>query len=415
MRAIVHYGVAKTGTSSLQDSFAHSAAALLDAGVLYPGVTSYPNHTMLLLAVIDPDEMSGAFGRRHPDTRERGRLEAEAAWEALGRQVAASGADTLLLSSEFVFGLRAASIERLIERLSRWCDDVAFVGYLRAPASHYLSALQQALKYGSAVTPLDAAMRYRPSWEKLARVAGGACRARSFAAADLEDGDVCTDFMAHFLGLDRAAMARVTILRSNESLSGEGMALLQAFNAVAFPGDRRPGNRLSKAAVRLVNAAEAGGGYTRPALWPAARQAIEHARREDADWARDTLGIRFPVAGEAATPPQEPIRRVPDLAEVVRFDAALLERLWREVFLGALADLPAAEAAPPPTTAEGRALLAWLAAPSAGAHALAGAIRKAEKAMAGSAGGEAAAVSPEALARFRTVVLVRLIGGLTRT
>lgn len=111
--------------------------------------------------------------------------------------------------------------------------------------------------------------------------------------------------MANVLGLDRAAMGRIEILRSNESVSAEGMALLQAFNADAFPGDRRPGNRLSKAVVRLVRAAEAGGGYTKPMLRPAVRQLIEHARRQDVRWVRDTLGLRLGRAADDTPPTPE--------------------------------------------------------------------------------------------------------------
>src|SRR6056297_1999541 len=91
-RCIIHTGLHKTGSSSLQNFLHVHSARLLRAGILYPKAGRYMQRTpaiqhqfLVRSATADPSNMHGDRPRRE--------LEAE---------IAETAHDTLLISAEFV-------------------------------------------------------------------------------------------------------------------------------------------------------------------------------------------------------------------------------------------------------------------------------------------------------------------------
>ena len=117
MRTLLHIGMAKAGSSALQDSLAGSHKALAARGVLYPrrlGGTSYSNHSLLLPAVFDwrgSRSLQFSPEERGPSLEPASR----AFLDALRAEIAATAPRALVLSSEHLFrvlpdgGIRAAA------------------------------------------------------------------------------------------------------------------------------------------------------------------------------------------------------------------------------------------------------------------------------------------------------------------
>jgi hypothetical protein len=132
MRVVLHIGVEKTGTSSIQAHCHRHARALATHGVLYPARLGFDNqvHLVTAFAPFDANE----------DLRSWAGIRSEAEHDAfrdrvlasLRRQVAQSRPSCLLLSSEHLSSrCGRATIERLRDFLAELADEVRVVVYLR--------------------------------------------------------------------------------------------------------------------------------------------------------------------------------------------------------------------------------------------------------------------------------------------
>jgi hypothetical protein len=351
MRIVVHAGMSKTGSTAIQKTLSAAAAPLAAAGIVYPALTRHPHHVYLLPAVLDPEECEKLFPSN--TAHSEARLGAsEQAWDRLAQAAAearAAGRHTLVVSAEQIFGLRPASTRRLRDRLRAISDDIAVVGYVRSPAAHYLSSVQQALKFGHKIKPLTTDLTYRAKIRTFSKVFPEGIALRPFERSGLIGGDVCRDFLEAFLGLPPEVADTIPTLRDNESVSAEGMALLQEFHRVALPGGRRVGNPASKDLLRRIQAEEAKGGYTRPALLPAPRAAVEAANRADVLWLRDALGLTFAdfdYAGKAAAAAAAAPEGTLSVADICAVDPDRLAHLRASVLLALLTKKKAPAAAP---------------------------------------------------------------------
>jgi hypothetical protein len=132
MRIVLHIGLEKTGTTSIQAHCHRHAETLRAQGILYPAWLGYRNHADLVIA-------AAAYGST-VDMRTRAGVGSErelAAFRtaALGRlrqQVSKARPACLLLSDEH-FSSRCgdAEVRRLKEMLAEFSDDVRVLVYLR--------------------------------------------------------------------------------------------------------------------------------------------------------------------------------------------------------------------------------------------------------------------------------------------
>ncbi len=351
MRIVVHAGMSKTGSTSIQKSLAAAANALAKLGVAYPALTKHPQHVFLLPVLLDPDEARTLLNAYNAERLARMVESSQRAWAVLDAAVAqarAEGAQMLVLSAEQILGMRTASAERLRERLAVYGCEVEIVAYLRAPAGHYLSSTQQALKFGHVIRSPTTELTYKSKVGKFMRLFDGKVRVRVFERDRLTGGDVVRDFLEVFLGLPPEVAAVIPTVRDNESVSAEGMALLQEFHRVALPGgQRRVGNPLSRALLALIQAEEAQGDFPRPVLHPHVRAVAEAANRRDVLWLRDEMGLSFAEFDYTGSPPPEPPPEPLDVADICPVDPARLARLRARVLLALLSERKALLAADP--------------------------------------------------------------------
>ena len=297
MQTILHIGMAKTGSTVLQDRLRASPEALRAHGLLYPanppGVR-FNNHRLLLLgftAFADLPRHMLKGDLQGPESLPR----AYAGFRAhLAAQVAEARPERVILSSESLFRrLRRKDGAALGEALAPY-GPVTVAAYLRRPSAYYLSALQQLLKASHKV----AAPRALPILRVLDayRRAFGpeAVRPRIYDRAQLIEGDITADFLAaHLPGSGLAAGDLAQGRRSNETLSAEAMDVLRGFRE-AFHGARdNVPSADTRSLLRTLARIDAALGAPRPRLRPEIAASIDYAR-PDPLTLRDDWGLSFP-------------------------------------------------------------------------------------------------------------------------
>lgn len=249
MRALVHIGMPKTGTTALQTWLYGNRRALASMGVVYdPGnlrgtPTSYQHRGIALCywslvgALPANPHLKVPFRIRSLADLER----YAAKYEAWLRRVAARGGDDLfLVSSEFLGGGAKAPTD--IEAFDRWLSgifsEVTYVVYFRRQEEAIVSGYSQSLKQGSTKTLDQYAETFsRQDWfacaENWARAVGeDRLHVRLLEKDCMRGGDLFEDFVA-LMGVDKAALAPAG--RSNPSLSAPTAEVMRAINRVVPP------------------------------------------------------------------------------------------------------------------------------------------------------------------------------------
>lgn len=263
MKAIVHIGTPKTGTSSLQHFLSMNREALSKQGVLFDPVSLEGRHAEWLILTAEEQ------GRHVDDlpvramydipTRADQSLLIAAFEDQLAEGLHGREETTFVISCEMLgwpFRRRpfCAAFHR---RISQWFDQVTYVVYLRPQPAWLASAYAQHIRNGGHESLDDFLARNQPpnyarlveNWESVA--GPGAVTVRLFDRARLHEGDLIADFCA-VLGIDARGM---TMPRSvNESLPVGSIRVLRAANGWLIRHIRRPRLKwlLTRLAYRLA-------------------------------------------------------------------------------------------------------------------------------------------------------------------
>ena len=221
MKLILHVGMPKTGTSSIQDTFfrfQHPDFEYVD----WQSV----NHGSLFVLLFERNEKVAdfrTFKMRGPDFARR-IPEMRARWRGrLLKQLRQAHGKTLLFSAEVMSAIGFEAAHRNLRSFFEdRTEEIFIIGYARPPAGFMTSAFQQRLKR-SCQTRLQFP-HYRNRFSQIDRVYGrDRVHIREFSRARLLNGDVVQDF-AQATGIPLPPPDRIA--RFNESLSLEATALL---------------------------------------------------------------------------------------------------------------------------------------------------------------------------------------------
>ncbi len=281
---VIHFGMHKTGSSSIQQS-------------LYKAQDLGPDHCLIRLGK-RTGNLSGELVTAFADEpwranvhRKRGTAKEEVlkAGPEVRARVAAevAAADrTAVLSGEAVCMFSEVEFSRLTRALADAAGPVAAVGYVRAPAERMASGFQQRLKGG--FDRFDPAEFYpREGYRRLEafdRVLGREqVSLWKFDPGGFPEGDVVRDFCTR-LGIEIAAE---DIVRVNEGLSRPAMSILFAYRAYG------PGYGVGWQAVRenraLVEALQGVRG-PRFGFHESVVAPVLDVNRDDLAWIEDRLG-----------------------------------------------------------------------------------------------------------------------------
>lgn len=257
-RAVVHIGMPKTGSTSIQKWLEQNKAVLAQRGVGYDQINPdgfrkdgthhgialvqrqahgelMPNKTFRLRYGVTDLEKQSAFAQA---------FEAE-----LERAVLACTGDTFVLSSEALAGLAHSpeQIKSLQSWLSRYFEEAHYVVYFRRQEDWLVSSYSQRLRRGSTKPFEDfLAEDGRQNWFAVARkwadhVGRDNLSVRLLDRDRLKDGDLIADF-ADILGISRDGTEMVP--STNESLSAAAAEYLRVTNLVV-PATSKNGKKLN--------------------------------------------------------------------------------------------------------------------------------------------------------------------------
>lgn len=287
MKIVIHAGMPKTGSSSIQDHFFKNH---------YPRLTyarwKGPNHSPLYAILFEEvDKLSAYHGFKIRGPEFITKLpELRAQWQAsLTEDLNKIGDTTLLFSAEAISGLTFHnSVGRMGAFFRQWTDDITVMAYVRRPLSFAASAFQQKLK-GGGLSALDANRlwpEYRPRFSQLDEVFGrDRVILKPYDRQTLVGGDVVRDFAA-FLGVE---IAESPASEANIALSAEATALLFAQRhlgagfVAGFPGAERA-NHVFVNALRRIGSRKL---TFSDSLW----NPIMEKNRADLDWIEERLGM----------------------------------------------------------------------------------------------------------------------------
>ncbi len=303
MKLVLHIGSPKTGTSSIQHTLFKHRELLKEHGVLYPSCRAFPNHSLLAVP----------FMRTVP-RQYRANLSADystvanlalATFQDIGEQINAADCDTVVLSGESLFGATdVANFKVAITQYLPALSECQVIAYLRAPSSHYLSALQQRIK-ASHELPKVQALPYHSILMRWSQV--GSINARVYDPDTLKDGCIVRDF----LDAIGSMVPGVTVQKANEGISAEGMHALIRHREHAFPESHnqfhpQSSHLLDK--IRLVEY-ENPDVFSKPRLHETLRLWLDR-ETEDLDKLYRDFGIHFPAcaATNSLEIPPEPVR-----------------------------------------------------------------------------------------------------------
>lgn len=210
----VHIGPPKTGTTSVQLTFAANAALLEAHDIFY--YVGHPNHHAVAR------DMHKPFRRRAH----------RAVSDAFFAAAAASDRAVGVFSSELMVSLTSEEVPAAIDRFREVAESVKVLFYARHPLSHAVSASQQLVRGGTPLGKVEADPVARRVPRLLERWAAEVGRenmvVRPFERAQLAGGDVIDDVLC-VLGRPELA-ALLDKRQSNESLSVLAVHLIDRLN-----------------------------------------------------------------------------------------------------------------------------------------------------------------------------------------
>lgn len=285
----IHIGVHKTGTKSIQQTFADNRDNLLARGINYlPGD---PNHGPALISLLSDTPHEDIRNiRRHVDTPEKAAVYNAWTKHKLAKTLARNQSPKTVISGEAFSFISTEEIERLKKMLSPYAETYRIIVYVRDPYGYANSASLQRLKSGSVLGATDRKIPLPHYRRKLGRYIRAFGREnvdiRIFDPQRFVGGDLVTDFLVA-IGESPQLADSLDVARANQSMSHEAAMILSETN-IAIPSsiDGRA-NRERAFALHLYVADIDGEKF---AIDPEAY--LKHAAEAEADlaWLHETIG-----------------------------------------------------------------------------------------------------------------------------
>ncbi|MFT4614467.1 MAG: hypothetical protein ACI9NT_001612 [Bacteroidia bacterium] len=292
-RIILHVGLSKTGSTSMQDNCALHRQFLAQRGVVYPQFDfegeAFSNHSIVVTGAITQEP--GRYGLRLPQRfpgREQDVLQACAS--QLSELLSNGVGQTLVLSTELIenFGPEDAGVLR--DQLAAATDELRVVAFVRSPVDSLTSLLQERVKAGINVSPEKLAGRVRAKCDRIQQHFGELAQFENYHDAAMHpDGLVGAWF--ELLGIDRGALTQLELVDRNASLSQEAYTLMRAVNH-AYPMSEQAVHNVPRFPYDLdVLMQLPGQRFMLPGLRDSAAYQVCLG---ETVWLQDALGLAFP-------------------------------------------------------------------------------------------------------------------------
>jgi hypothetical protein len=341
MQIILHIGLEKTGTSSLQKFCALNRDKLRQHGFLYSVVAGADSHTALAAAAQAEDKFDDLRMIHGLDSADKIRSFRMAFADKLDAEAASSCCSTLILSSEHCSSrlITAVEVEALAKILHRISDDITILVYLRRQDDFLCSSYSTDVKSGftGAISlPSDQLREERYNYEVLLQrwssVFGrNRITCRLYATDKLKNGDIVDDFI-EAIGIPPSDEFQKPP-RVNEGLNIEALEFLRIFNAHVPPFKDGRQNKKRGNVAHLLQLVSNG---PSPGLPPARlAEFMRKFRRSNAAVAQEYFGqvapAGDPLFGEPPAVKSRAEMRSIDAEEAILLAARIWERKQEQV------------------------------------------------------------------------------------
>lgn len=277
-RIVVHIGMHKTGSTSIQEAYFNYK----DERLVYPNLGPANQSVPLVTAFHHaPSEMPvhrnlGRTKQQVIETVETTKAEIIAALE--------SGADTILLSGEDLSLADRQCIDNLQTFLNDYCQDITICAYIRDPISYTNSVTVERLKHSADQTTI-AKPHYKSRFKKFIDIFGkSSVRLRRYQPLTFANRSVVDD-LANWMDLPLPAASGE---RKNTRLSAEAADVLYQLNT----GDWLPRSPLDEMKCRQF-VVQTLSHFGHQSYRLASTLVVDDAVRADCDWLEKETGIRF--------------------------------------------------------------------------------------------------------------------------
>jgi len=239
---IIHIGIWKTGTTTIQNTLLNNALLLRQRNICYPSISA--NHTFLASAFhSEPDNfiVSKTKGIKGRDLNEWHKQ----CLEQFEKEI--QGFETTIVSSEFLLDLPLKQIEKLKYYLQNLFSSIKVVIYMRHPVDHLSSAINEQVKQGhygldTAYEIHGKALEYEKVEEWINAFGKNNIKMRSFERVQLINNDIVDDFLS-IIGENKLTLEIKHLpVEKNKSLSGEAIQVSDALIRLLARNGMQKGN-----------------------------------------------------------------------------------------------------------------------------------------------------------------------------
>lgn len=318
-KALIHIGSSKTGSTAIQHSLAHANAEESGFGCLQ--TRGIPPHLVLAALYRDFDALDPYI-----KTRFGSAAAVEAARPAVHAEIGRllEHCPNLVLSSEFLFSTPPERIRQLkADLFGHGIGDFRIVCYVREPAAHYLSDLQEFLKNNTDLRrflPQSYRYRFRETLQHWQAEFPGQLAVRAFERAAFPQGNVIHDFHGQIDGFFGTAQPAGPEFTRNESLCNLALFAMHHIQRQVPALDRSTAGYQRRKLLRETLETGARRMTERPArsaLHPSVARYVNQAHAEDLRWLATEYGIRFAAAEDGTDAATVTLSDPPHLSELV--------------------------------------------------------------------------------------------------
>lgn len=278
---IVHIGMHKTGSSSIQQTL---SKALKDKNFSYLDL-GIPNHSRVIVSLFESNTVKRNLMhiKRGLSKKEIAKFNNEME-DKLNTAISKLEGRTAIISGEEIRNMTEGGLRNFRDFLTLHFDTITVVAYVRSPKGYMESAFQQVVKGGFGDFKIE---KLYPNYRKfisIEKIFGqGNLRLWKFDPSHFPNKNVVSHFCS---SLDIKMKARDTI-RTNESLSKEALSLLYIYRKYGPEFGRGP-NVIKENAAMIRKLQQIGGHKIR--FSPSLIKPIIEKNRDDIKWIEWRLG-----------------------------------------------------------------------------------------------------------------------------
>jgi hypothetical protein len=224
-KLVLHIGIPKTGTTSLQEGLKNYSKCLRRNKIYFPILFGKSNH-LFIAHLLDywrfPSRLHKNWVSRFAKYDALGFI---VRWSLILLSVNILRPHTVIFSSEYLFNrINHSNAKKFRDIMLRYFSDVKIVCYVRKPSSLFASRLSQQLRYSAKIPELrqNPYRLYLFWWEN---AFPGCVSVRAFDSRYLINNDIVTDFMSVYLHLSTPSHQKPLTL--NPRLSADALYALQ--------------------------------------------------------------------------------------------------------------------------------------------------------------------------------------------